>query len=63
MTSPRLATCRLQTLFRGQELSIFATSVVWGGRELRFKGTDTARPKELWASFPRKPTHLKESEN
>ena len=39
---------RGQTLFAGWELSIFATSIVWGGRELRFKGTNTARPKELW---------------
>lgn len=40
-----------------------ATPVVWGGRELRLKGTDTARPKELWASFHREPTHLEESES
>lgn len=38
---------RQRTLFGGQELSIFVTFIVWGGRECRFKGTNTARPKEV----------------
>ena len=48
MPSDKPQACNTEgKLFAGWELSIFATSVVWGGRELRFKGTNIARPKEL----------------